>query len=79
MMMGFSEALAIKGLENCSGNIERATDWIFSHMDEPETNKKESNITGDEDFYLYMGNDKPPFYRLKAFVTHLGANVGTGH
>ena len=32
--MGFSDAQATKALRACDGNLERAADWIFSHMDE---------------------------------------------
>ena len=33
--MGLTSKQAIKALKNCDGNVERAIDWIFSHMDDP--------------------------------------------
>lgn len=35
--MGFPEKKCIKALKNCDLNVERATDWIFSHMDDPDS------------------------------------------
>lgn len=35
--MGLSEKQAIKGLKKCDNNVERAMDWIFSHMDDPDS------------------------------------------
>jgi ubiquitin carboxyl-terminal hydrolase 5/13 len=33
--MGFSTKICTKALKETKGNIERAADWLFSHMDEP--------------------------------------------
>jgi len=35
--MGFSEAHAKGALTACGGNLERAADWLFSHMDDLES------------------------------------------
>jgi len=35
--MGFPEKKCIKALKACDMNMERATDWLFSHMDDPES------------------------------------------
>lgn len=35
--MGFPEKKCIKALKNCDNNVERATDWLFSHMDDPDS------------------------------------------
>jgi ubiquitin carboxyl-terminal hydrolase 5/13 len=32
--MGFTAAQAVKALQATDNNVERAVDWIFSHMDE---------------------------------------------
>ena len=32
--MGFSEEAAAAALTACSGSVERAGDWLFSHMDD---------------------------------------------
>lgn len=79
--MGFSEAQAKYALQQTDNNIERAADWIFSHMDEI------SNITVD-----MMAEPEPQpeitgpkfvdgnaTYKLRAFVSHMGSNANTGH
>lgn len=38
--MGFTEKQAARALRKCDNNIERAMDWIFSHMDDPETDEE---------------------------------------
>lgn len=45
MSMGFSKEKAVKALQATDNNIERATDWIFSHADdmEEETPKQSSS------------------------------------
>ena len=51
--MGFSRDKAILALKKTDNNVERAVDWIFSHMDELDQllknesaeNKKEENLT----------------------------------
>ena len=35
--MGFTEQQATRGLRKCDGNLERAMDFIMSHMDEPDS------------------------------------------
>jgi len=35
--MGFSTKKAKRALNKCDGNVERAMDWIFSHMDDPDS------------------------------------------
>lgn len=35
--MGFPEKKCIKALKNCDMNMERAMDWLFSHMDDPDS------------------------------------------
>jgi ubiquitin carboxyl-terminal hydrolase 5/13 len=34
--MGFSEDAASTALTACGGSLERAADWLFSHMDDLE-------------------------------------------
>jgi uncharacterized UBP type Zn finger protein len=37
MAMGFSEKRVMKSLKACDNNPERAGDWLFNHMDEPDS------------------------------------------
>ena len=38
--MGFDEAQAKRALRKCEGNLERAVDWIMSHLDEPDSEEE---------------------------------------
>jgi len=40
--MGFSDSQAKRALRKCDGNLERAADWVMSHMDEPDSEEGES-------------------------------------
>ena len=35
--MGFSAKQAKRALRKCDNNMERACDWIFSHIDDPDS------------------------------------------
>jgi len=37
LSMGFPEKKCIKALKACDNNPDRATDWLFSHMDDGES------------------------------------------
>lgn len=51
--MGFSRDKALLALKKTDNNVERAIDWIFSHMDEidqllkneQQSDKKEEKLT----------------------------------
>ena len=38
--MGFTDAQATRALRKCDGNLERAADWVMSHMDEPDSDEE---------------------------------------
>lgn len=38
--MGFSDKQATRALRKCDGNLERAGDWVMSHMDDPDTDEE---------------------------------------
>jgi ubiquitin carboxyl-terminal hydrolase 5/13 len=44
--MGFTDKQAERALRKCDQNLERACDWIFSHMDEPAS-EEEMDIDQD--------------------------------
>ena len=62
--MGFPEKKCIKALKNCDMNVERATDWLFSHMDDPD-----SEVEADGDSVMAPAEEsyecsKPGVYNL---------------
>ena len=64
-MMGFPEKKCIKALKKCDMNVERATDWLFSHMDDPDSEEgggdADSEMQGPVTDYSC---DKPGRYGL---------------
>ena len=82
MEMGFSEKKCIKALKNCDNNAERAMEWIFSHMDEPDDDDEAMNdesVAGDNNDQDQYKCQKPGQYKLQSFITHLGGSTACGH
>lgn len=50
---------------------------MFSHMDDPEEDESMQVDTGS--VVSQFKDDKPGFYQLHGFITHLGASVHAGH
>jgi len=76
MCMGFSDKQAKKALRNCDNNVERACDWIMSHMDDPES-EEEGTMDVDQTAPSVFENKEPAksSYKLSSFITHLGAGL----
>lgn len=82
--MGFTSAQAKKALRETSGNAERAVEWLFSHPDDmgedaaPRASST-STATDATTAQLPGTTDVPVKYRLKAFISHKGPSVHSGH
>ncbi|KAF9585467.1 hypothetical protein BGW38_002258 [Lunasporangiospora selenospora] len=79
--MGFSEKQAKKALKETGGSMERAVEWLFSHMDEPvedETETTEPSTSGDSKA-LAGDVTKQGHYELASFISHKGPSVHCGH
>ncbi|KAI0757733.1 ubiquitin carboxyl-terminal hydrolase 14 [Daedaleopsis nitida] len=78
--MGFTTAQARKALRETGSNAERAVEWLFSHPDDtgedaPSSSASEPNATSG-----HRGSSElPARYRLKAFISHKGPSVHSGH
>ncbi|THG97579.1 hypothetical protein EW026_g4443 [Hermanssonia centrifuga] len=79
--MGFTHAQAAKALRETGGDAERAVDWLFSHPDDmgeeataPDTSTSEPSAPG-----VGGSSTLPARYRLKAFISHKGPSVHSGH
>ena len=46
--MGFTDQQATRALRKCDGNLERAADWVMSHMDEPDSDDDEGSMQVDQ-------------------------------
>jgi ubiquitin carboxyl-terminal hydrolase 5/13 len=84
--MGFTHAQARKALRETDGDPERAVEWLFSHPD--DNGEAEGANTGSDpipasgaDSAPSVGGrvDLPARFRLKAFVSHKGPSVHSGH
>lgn len=78
--MGFPEKQAARALRKCDQNVERAMEWIFSHMDEPDS-EDEMAVDQVSSTASAFSNTQPDkgTYKLQSFITHLGASVHAGH
>lgn len=78
MNMGFDIKQATKALKETNNNIERATDWIFSHPEiEDEIDCEEGTNIGDNMESQYR--DGSAKYKLVAFISHMGPSSHSGH
>ncbi|XP_020504757.1 ubiquitin carboxyl-terminal hydrolase 5 isoform X1 [Labrus bergylta] len=84
--MGFSRDQATKALRATSNVLDRAVDWIFSHLDDLES--MDVSEGGRSAAESEGGRDPPPGprvrdgqgkYELFAFVSHMGTSTMCGH
>ncbi|KAK4053694.1 ubiquitin C-terminal hydrolase Ubp14 [Microbotryomycetes sp. JL201] len=81
--MGFTTAQARKALRETNGDANRAVEWLFSHpedqglvdYDNVETDTRAESSTKP----LPGSKELPAKYRLKAFISHKGPSVHSGH
>ncbi|WVQ93263.1 hypothetical protein IAU59_000329 [Kwoniella sp. CBS 9459] len=83
--MGFTSAQARKALRESDGNPERAIEWLFSHPDDngeessPTTAATAGSTTASSTPDVGGSSRLPAKYRLKAFISHKGPSVHSGH
>jgi len=76
--MGFSRAQALKALKATQNNVERATEWIFSHAEDMDV------VEGAGGAAVAAAPaetlpDGPGKYKLVAFISHMGTSTLSGH
>ncbi|KAI6169729.1 hypothetical protein EDD17DRAFT_1785071, partial [Pisolithus thermaeus] len=76
--MGFTHAQARKALIETDGNPERAVEWLFNHPDDTGEIAPSSN-TPIQKKPVPGSSRLPARYRLKAFISHKGPSVHSGH
>lgn len=93
MGMGFDRERCIVALQQTGDNLERAGDWIFSHMDDDlsqfsspssaatATATSSQDQTKDQwDQQLQqLTNAASTKYELVGFISHIGSNTASGH
>lgn len=82
--MGLTEKQARRGLRKCNNDVERAMDFIFSHMDdldsEDEMQVDQLSQSVEETKNAFENTSpKSGVYVLQSFVTHLGTSIHSGH
>jgi len=82
--MGLTEKQARRGLRKCNNDVERAMDFIFSHMDDPDSEDEmqvDQVSQSAEETKNAFDNTSPKsgVYALQSFVTHLGTSIHSGH
>ncbi|KAL9660412.1 hypothetical protein QQ045_025226 [Rhodiola kirilowii] len=79
LSFGFSEDLARRALKETRGDIEKATDWIFSNPDSSgpsDMDASSSSPVTSTDAVLSDGGGK---YRLMGIISHMGTSTQCGH
>ncbi|KAG6811555.1 hypothetical protein H0H92_006859 [Tricholoma furcatifolium] len=81
--MGFTQAQGRKALKETGGDMERAVEWLFSHPDdtgeESSTSDNAAAAAAAASKDVPGTTDVPVRFRLKAFVSHKGPSVHSGH
>ncbi len=65
------------------GNAERAVEWLFSHPDDTGEDAPTGSAPAGQSQQAQSGpagsSELPARYRLKAFISHKGPSVHSGH
>ena len=64
------------------GNAERAVEWLFSHPDDTGEDAPTGSASGGGSGQQKVpggSSELPARYRLKAFISHKGPSVHSGH
>ncbi|KAF7322425.1 Ubiquitin carboxyl-terminal hydrolase [Mycena chlorophos] len=80
--MGFNAMQAKKALRETNGSTERALDWLFNHPDDLGLDDAPAaSASAPEPAAAAVPGTKsvPVQYRLKAFISHKGPSVHSGH
>ncbi|XP_066585269.1 ubiquitin carboxyl-terminal hydrolase 5 [Prorops nasuta] len=74
MSLGFRKDQATKALKATDNNLERAVDWIFSHLQELDDGMEEEVPQQNDSF-----RDGGSYYKLIGFISHMGTSTMVGH
>ncbi|KAI0686470.1 ubiquitinyl hydrolase [Cytidiella melzeri] len=78
--MGFTQAQVKKALRETGGDPDRAVDWLFNHPDD-SGEEAHQTISSEASVKSSTGGSSalPANFRLKAFISHKGHTVHSGH
>lgn len=77
--MGISVPQARKALRECSGDVMRAVDWVFSHPDDQGDFGEDTPAAPAAAKELPGSVDASPNFELQSIVCHKGASIHAGH
>ena len=84
--MGFPQEKCEAALRATGNDTERATEWIFSHLDDDAGGGGAAEGVGAAlegraatEAAAPRGTDGPGRYELLGFISHIGKNVTSGH
>ncbi|KAF8414013.1 hypothetical protein HHK36_002011 [Tetracentron sinense] len=76
---GFQEEIARKALKASGGDIEKATDWIFSHPEGSGSSDMDATSSGTQSAVDAGLPDGGGRYKLIGVVSHIGTSTQCGH
>lgn len=76
---GFSRTQAMAALEATDGNVERAFDWILSHLETESVEEPGAGAGEDASEASPATAAASSQYFLRAFISHKGPSVHCGH
>ncbi|KAG0306576.1 hypothetical protein BGZ98_002140 [Dissophora globulifera] len=77
--MGFTDKQAKKALKETGGSMERAVEWLFSHMDTPMDDDEPAAPSESAGNTQHLDASKKGHYKLTSFISHKGPSVHCGH
>lgn len=79
--MGFGGPRAVKALKETGGDVERAIEWLFSHLDDEGDAGADiaEESGGAKDGALVGSSELPAMFQLQSIVCHKGTSIHAGH
>ncbi|CAG8955578.1 hypothetical protein HYFRA_00009532 [Hymenoscyphus fraxineus] len=77
--MGFTQPQARKALRETGGNMERAMEWIFSHMDDPGDLDEDTPTAVAVEKKDAGSGELPAKFQLHSIICHKGGSIHAGH
>ncbi|KAK3375645.1 hypothetical protein B0T24DRAFT_616734 [Lasiosphaeria ovina] len=78
--MGFVGPRAVKALGETGGDVERAVDWLFNHLDDQGDAPEEPSASEPAASGALAGSSSlPAMFQLQSIVCHKGTSIHAGH
>ncbi|KAK5946119.1 ubiquitin C-terminal hydrolase Ubp14 [Knufia obscura] len=77
--MGIGAPQARKALKECSGDVNRALDWVFSHPDDQGDFSEDTPSEPVAPKVLSGSSETPAVFELESIACHKGSSIHAGH